>query len=1297
MSRANLTGEQIRLAFAEGGSGQRFEEFFRLLLERERELRHVVGTTRISGPMKFGVGDGGKDSAFEVCEQPRISRRKFVEPLTWDEIGKTYYSLKTGTNWEAAVIKDVGYHGDLSSPGKTKKKSTTTITKKKKPPTKRKPPVEELLEHISSGNRYVIVTSEPAGDGTELLKKVEAAFRYWLEDKKLAIPSDLTQNLSFRSANEIACFIRTHKPILSTQVERQLGLTAPEGLFRWNEWTAKIERERADYEEDEPRRNIVSAIREPDSPRVIHIFGPPGVGKTRVVHYALERGQTDAVHYTNSPALGGQVVKGDWIKDAGAVILVVDEVASSDARSLASDFLACAPSGQNARLILIGVSDSEARAREGIDSHGQEYGIHLEELSSTATQNLIMTELGTSAGQREALVQRVLDLADGYPWFAILLARALLDDEDALASGDDEANRWGAAMRVLVGNRSQYQSEAHWQREAVIRAKCLLVVIMTGDLDLSWDDVWTEHGNTLREAIDEPDDWSRVKRAAGSCFDREILRQVGRSNRRYISPANLTRIILNHFFCDGPDDLGPRVVRCAPAFQARLQTQAARCGVIAQVRDKLTQSFWGEFRRRAAAREPLTELLKRADTLHAAAKRMPEQAATAVTRAILDLEPTELADAKALRHSLRGLLQELVQERLPESTFAQLEDALFRMACVEDERWANNATGIWASLSLVALSQTPQSWSFRFQLLTRRCLHGTVEARRLALSGLAGAVRAQERAMGYSGAEWAMPEEAEYNSRKREAWCLLLGVGASTEVEVAARARQIIVAELRGCVADGVAVDVDIIERLTASVSSWSVEQRRELSEILTHIQRYEQDQLPPELVTVLAALSKELQPSDFRERLVSQVGSWHPGPWAINDEQREQYELDADIALVSEALRQPQHLRSELSWLSTDRARRQRAFVRTLGRLDSHRIFLSSIEAFVSSHRGDRPLLLSWYVEGWALAHDKAGADVWLARQLDAGEHDEAAIFVLPFLEPNDQRLSWLVELVEHGRAQPQAMSVMYRRWVEGSSPVLMCRLLEAMSCQPELVHVGVSLAYELLRCSLELDVLTRAVAVAGTLVLGATHRHMASVREYDWERLVLELADVHSLDTAVDAVLLLLASTTDHGNTSLGERVLRALFERGHATRVWTCAGPHLEGERGVYVAWQFARARLLSKLDPALVLSWVRDRESRALIVAQLVNPYGPQLPEVARRLLQKFGAQGPVASSLAARAFSTPRAVPSLIDFKRRQRENALKWSTDELANVRQWGREVSEHLSASINDARAHEEFERKFA
>ncbi|NJK32376.1 MAG: ATP-binding protein [Deltaproteobacteria bacterium] len=306
--------------------------------------------------------------------------------------------------------------------------------------------------------------------------------------------------------------------------------------------------------------------------RVLRVFGPPGVGKTRLIHEAVRRlGEQTRVRYCNDLDVNRRLVQARWLRDAGAIWLILDELRTSDIEQIEPLFRLHADSA--ARLILIGTSDDGAR-------HDPPLAFALDRLDEDATRRIIaheFAELGVLEPSPER-VAAILHLSENYPWYTVLLARAYAEQPDAIEARDDDAIRWSAgARRVLAGNESEWRSTVEWDREAELRAKCLLVAMMTRDLELDWDDLWEYHGEALAYAIDEVDSWREVAKREKVCRDRQILRQSGASTRRrYVSPNNLARIILNRFFTD--PDLGPKLRRYTPEFRGPLLRSPNRSG-----------------------------------------------------------------------------------------------------------------------------------------------------------------------------------------------------------------------------------------------------------------------------------------------------------------------------------------------------------------------------------------------------------------------------------------------------------------------------------------------------------------------------------------------------------------------------------------------------------------------------------------------------------------------------------------------------------------------------------------------
>ncbi|MFC2032821.1 hypothetical protein ACFLUS_05680 [Chloroflexota bacterium] len=187
------------------------------------------------------------------------------------------------------------------------------------------------------------------------------------------------------------------------------------------------------------------------------------------------------------------------------VVLIVDECPAHQAQSLCASFQARAQ-GQNGTLILIGVQES-IEEPEGFSG----LLIRLSPLKEEASRTLVEHEIGIGVGQESDLVQRVLSLSEGYPWFAVLLARALRTDRTVLPHG---SVHWNAAELAIAGTLKDFNDDAdRWKGEILTRAKSLLTVMLTQGID--WSHLDTETQNRLGQAVDLP--WSEVVRSAEVC------------------------------------------------------------------------------------------------------------------------------------------------------------------------------------------------------------------------------------------------------------------------------------------------------------------------------------------------------------------------------------------------------------------------------------------------------------------------------------------------------------------------------------------------------------------------------------------------------------------------------------------------------------------------------------------------------------------------------------------------------------------------------------------------------------
>jgi hypothetical protein len=1282
MHIGDINSETIERAQFEG---KEFEDFVRLLLRHERELRHRRSAKVYGGAARYR-GDQKRDLRFIVEHTPLIPREDFDAPLTWDEIGEVWYSCKGGRNWRQTFLNELG----------------RSAAKSQKPPSSKiqlRPP-EVLLDHLSKGRRFAFVIAEGTVDDAGFLDEIEGVLGWWLDQTRGGRPSNLRAQFEFIDANALADFISTHKPSnLSENIRKALGIDVPSGFVLWQQWTDELGgRDLPTFEVDPKRAAIFDAISD-RSKRVIRVFGPPGAGKTRVVYEGIRRlGTDEQARVRCGTSLDASYDIRNWLRKAGRVYVVLDELRTVDVDAIVPLFEANASAG--ARLFLIGTSDDGTRPEPG-------RAFDLDKLDDDAIDRMIGHEYGrqsvSATSEQLAVIRK---LSENYPWYAVLLARALAKEPESVERGDDEGARWNfGARRVLAGRPDEYGSSDAWDREAVLRAKCLLVAMMTRDLEHEWDEIWALHGAGLAEAIDEPREWDKVKEREKVCRDRQILRESGiRAKRRYVSPNNLARLILHRFFTD--PDLGPGLRRHTPEFRGSLLAIAISVRAKPAVIDKLARGEWDELRRRAENEgiDSVGDYLRDRNASYLAALEVPEVAARATSLTLLGFDVSELATASGVRSVLRGILTHVIHRALSTDAFLQVEAALVHLAQIEDESWANNAAGVWKSLFLPGLHCTHQPWIVRLERLDQRLSDEDLKRRGLAIDALCIAVDPREMGLGYVEAdkrdgEWPNPTVAEFREMKNQLWTRLLDACSDSEKTLADRARHGVSVRIRSGLGRGLYAPE--IDRLGQLVSNWTLEQRQALADAIAEIRRWDMDDFIESkfagLTNALGELEAALAPTDLRSRLVAQFGTWSPGPWQLTHRDQQVHEQAADRQLARELLEHPEAHDWALGWLlSSLLTHRGFHAFRALGFVDESYALRARIVDIV--YGGAPPQVLAEYLHGRADAEGPDAVESWIAGHIDERKLASAFGNFLIAQEPSEQRLERLRELLRNGASGGSLTVLVHRGWFQRLEVEQLVAFVRGILPREELSKPILLMIVTLLdreisatQRELLLDWLQQVLAVCST-------QERVGIALQSWfTQGVLALADAGRFESVATIIVQALDTAGEQTNVGVGHGILRTLLDGGHGEQLWPQLAEAMLKERSAILPWQLARDNLIGYVDADSVLAWVGFERRRGQIVAALANPHAATLNEVTRQLLIRFGPDGDVARVLSSRAWSTPGAVAGGIPaFERRQLENARRWSEDSHPKVRAWAQRLEEEFQQSVEEHEARAEFQRKY-
>lgn len=1283
MDIGDVDGDTIERA---GLKDKEFERFVKRLLKAERELRHRADA-ELRGPVADYHGDDKRDLEFVVHGPPKRPRTEFTAALTWDDPGKTWYSCKGGSTWRSAILKELGQ----SAYNESRKSGNTPGARAKRPPSK-------LLDHVQAGGRYVFVISAAAIDDRELLDEVAKQLEFWLEIEGRPVPVGLKQQLEFIDANRLADFISTHRPELSEDQRRVLGLSEPSGLKSWAQWTDELGagRDLPDFAADDERHALFGAIADLSND-VLRVFGPPGVGKTRVVHEGIRRCGEEAceqTRYSDDFDVSLKAVQDDWLRRGSKPWLVLDELRSVDVEQVTAKFRANA--SKDARLFLVGTSDEQTYPIPGRE-------FLLSSLGEEQTRRLIRDEAGSLP---DAQIDAILHLSEGYPWYAVLLARAVAIDDQILEHGNDETIRWSyGTQRVLAGHPREHGP--NWEREAELRAKTLLVAMLTRDVELDWDELWDRHGDGLRLAIAEPTDWHEVVRREPVCRQRQLLRQSGlQATRRYVSPNNLARLVLHHFLTD--PDLGPKIRRHTPEFRATLVAVAKAVRVKPAIIERLARGEWEELERRARHEglDAVEAYLCHDKPCYEAARDAPELAARTMASVITHLPVQDLESARNLRAVARFVFQHVIHRKISAEAFLDVESALLTLARIEGSTFVNNTRGIWKSLFLPGLHATHQSWEFRRGRLDMRLSDSDIFVRGLAIDALEWAVDSRERGLGHSpddqaDGDWPLPTVDELRERKAQLWERLQRACEDNESELAARARSAVARQLRGGLGHGLLADG--LAHLTSQVRGWDPARRNELLETIADIRRYDLDDYAelPELLGGLDELERAAAPTDLRERTRAQFGAWHPGPWQIDDPERHAHERASDLELAHALLGDPPSLEWAIEWSASPEARRGRALWAALGHADSGSgVHLRLVRA-INNH-GFPAIALGEYLLGWAETATVEAVESWLfgAPFTKYPGVASAALWFLVFQTPTHARLDRIQALVEHGTMTPQALALLgYRGWAEVLEPVSISSFLAALPDVDVLDEVKLRLSLALLERDLEVEQRSTALDVLGHLFRRCLELRVPIGAQHLVTKAGRLLVEAGQLEVVSVSILQALDVGADGGgsNIHVGHELLAELLREGHGEALWSTLADALVERASSSLPWQLANDRLLAHVPESTVLDWVGHDHQRASIVASMTNPHGESLDPIARELLIRFGVEGDVASRLRSRALSTPGVVVGgLVKFERRQRDNAKAWQRDASLPVRIWAQRIEAILSERVDEHDARVQLRAKY-
>jgi hypothetical protein len=783
-----------------------------------------------------------------------------------------------------------------------------------------KPQVEKAPD---AGGSYVLFASQALTDSliTARIKKMREAIR------RAGKPYADSADLHIYDANQIRDWTNHYIPAI-TAVWLWRGRPQPLGLQTWEYWSQLDEYQRFPYVPSDITDGYIAQLRQglAEPRRVARIIGLSGLGKTRL---ALEAFRPLSPEQASPPDLHHRVVYVD---------------AALNIPNLAATVSAWCAQGLEGILV---VDNCDLRLHQQLQTHirhpqsqlslltldyNPEIASDIPTIRLTAFPDDLIKQILRQVYEHlpDAELGRIAHYAQGFPQMAVLLAKARLNEDPEMGNLRDEI-----LLEKLLWGRRPRNDQA---RQAISACALFEHVGFIGDREEEYLFV-AKHVAGI-----EADHFYRyiVEFAQRGVIDKRgryirvvplpLAVRLAADWWRHCRPARARKLIATEMPGGLAEALCDRVAKLDFLPEAR----------------ELVRDLCGELGPFGQAEVLQSERGSR--LFRSLAEVNPEAAAQALERAFADRSREELLRVGPGRRHLVGTLEKLCCHR---DTFPVAARLLLAFAAAENERWSNNATGLFQQLFHVWLSGTEAPPQERLPIIDEALASPDPYRRILAVQALEHALQTHSFArMGGAESQGSGPALEDWRPRIRQEvqevfdyWHEVLKrltPIALGEDELAEQARGAIASSIRGLVRYG---RMEALEQAITQIVEHRGPYWPKALEQVQQTVRYLGPNIPQTGLEQLRKWQQMLQPQSIPERLrlVVSIPPWGNVEKDENGRYIDQAEERAKV-LAEECARDPRPWLEHLQVVLQGEQRQASPFGYRLGQcLEEPELFINT------------------------------------------------------------------------------------------------------------------------------------------------------------------------------------------------------------------------------------------------------------------------------------------------------------------------------------------------------------------